>query len=259
MNQLDKILQTIPCIRLEEMDEVTLMNRIDTKYAFPASLLPGLLQSTSSQYRSLKVAETTRSRYRTLYFDSPEYSFYLAHHNGYRPRFKVRFREYTETGTIFFEIKQKTNKNRTIKNRMQADGVMPAEIYDPYLTYMKELLPGVNGDLKPVLWSTFSRITLVNNTFSERITIDTEPGFSDDIRSISIPRLVIAEVKRDLENETSVFSEWLRNRKIHPVSLSKYCTGIALLKDQVKTNLFKEKINFIKKLDHADESYPVAN
>lgn len=241
------------------MDEVRLMSRIDTKYAFSAKMLPELLQCVGGNYRVLAVADTNLSRYRTLYFDSQGFFFYHAHHNGYRPRYKVRFREYTETDTRFFEIKEKNNKNRTIKHRIQADGYIPSEICDPYLSFLKDILPDTHGDLRPVLWSTFSRITLVNNSFSERITIDVEPGFSDDDRSISIPNLVIAEVKRDSNNGTSGFIECLKSRKIYPSSLSKYCTGIVLLKNQVKANLFKEKINFINKLNNADKSYSTAD
>jgi len=234
------------------MDEVRLMNRVDVKYAFSVLMLPELLQSIGKHYRSLFVASTNMSRYRTLYFDSPDYYFYRAHHNGYRPRYKVRFREYTETDTRFFEIKVKNNKNRTIKHRIQANGYIPTEICDPYQSFLSEVIPIKCEDLRPALWSTFSRITLVNNTFSERITIDIEPGFSDNNKSISIPNLVIAEVKRDSNNGTSEFAEWLKTRKVHPSGMSKYCTGMVLLKDQVKANLFKEKIKFIKKLNYAD-------
>jgi hypothetical protein len=241
------------------MEAVILMNRIDTKFAFPASLLPELLQSISGHYRSLVVAGKRLARYRTLYFDSPDYSFYHSHHNGYRPRFKVRFREYTETGTVYFEVKQKNNKNRTIKYRIQAKCSVPENITDPYLSFMKGFLPEGYENLRPALWSTFSRITLVSNDIRERITIDTEPGFSDENRSICISNLVIAEVKSVSENGYSEFSEWLKNRKIYPTSISKYCTGVALIKDRVKTNLFKEKINFIKKLNHADKSDSVAD
>jgi len=252
LNHLKAILQSIAPITLEEMDQARLMSRIDTKYAFPARVLPELLQSAGRYYRLLTVAGTGLSRYRTLYFDSPEYSLYHAHHNGYRPRFKVRFREYTETGTRFFEVKEKNNKNRTIKHRIPADGNMPSEINDPYLSFMRSVMPEDHGHLGPVLWSTFTRITLVDNSLSERITIDIDPGWSDDNKSESIPKLVIAEVKKDTNDGTSEFAECLKSWKIYPASLSKYCLGIVLLKDNVKTNLFKEKINLIKKLDYAD-------
>ncbi len=244
-------------ISLEKMDEVKLMNRIDTKYVLPVSLLPDLLQSISSQYMSLVIESENLSRYRTLYFDSPEFRFYHDHHNGRRPRFKIRFREYTVTSTVFCEVKQKNNKNRTIKKRIKA-GDIPDTITEPYLSFIRKHIPDPPLDLQPAVWSDFSRITLVNNNFRERVTIDTDLGFNDAHRSAGLPHVAVAEIKRDTGSGSSFISDELSSRKIFPVNLSKYCTGITLLKDQIKYNRFKEKLLYLKKLEHVDQSSSVA-
>ena len=239
------------------MDAVKLMNRIDTKYILPAATLPGLLSEINGSYRSLIVENKSISRYRTLYFDSPDYRFYLDHHNGKRPRFKVRFREYIESGTIFFEIKMKTNKSRTIKKRINAD-MIPSVIEEPYHSFLTRSIPNLPEVLQPAIWSSFARITLVNNNLNERITIDTDLGFSDELNKAGFPQLVVAELKRDSGSGYSELAQLLRSRKIPATRLSKYCYGIITLKEQVKRNRFKEKINFINKLKHADKSYSIA-
>jgi len=257
---LEKIISAIELfkpISLEEMDEVKLMNRIDTKYVLPLGVLPDLLQSISSQYMSLVIESENLSRYRTLYFDSPDFRFYHDHHNGRRPRFKIRFREYTETGTIFCEVKQKNNRNRTIKKRITADAI-PDTIAEPFLSFIKKHIPDPPHDLQPAVWSSFSRITLVNNNFGERVTIDTDLGFSDEHSTASLPHIAIAEIKRDTGSGSSFISDELSGRKIFPVNLSKYCTGITLIKDKIKYNRFKEKLLYLKKLEHAHQSYSVA-
>jgi hypothetical protein len=239
------------------MDEVRLMNRIDTKFVLPVDMLTDLLHSIDSRYMAMVIESRYLFRYRTLYFDTPGLKFYHDHHNGRRPRFKIRFREYSDTGDVFFEVKQKNNKNRTIKKRVTAPNI-PDKITEPCLEFMKKYIPDPPADLQPVLWSTFLRITLVNENMRERVTIDTGLGFMDDHRSAGVPHIAVAEIKRATGSGPSFLTKELEARKIFPFNLSKYCTGITLLKEQIKYNRFKEKLLYLKKLEYADQSYPVA-
>ena len=257
MGNLNTVLELFKPISLGEMDGVRLMNRIDTKYILPVSILPDLLQSINSQYMAMVIESSNRLQYRTLYFDSPGLKFYHDHHNGRRPRFKIRFREYSDTGTVFFEVKQKNNKERTIKKRIKVKNI-PDKITEPCLGFMNKHVPDHPDDLQPAVWSTFTRITLVNNNLRERVTIDTGLGFMDDRSSAELPHIAVAEIKRDTGSGPSFLSEELDSRNIYPVNLSKYCTGITLLKEQIKYNRFKEKLLYLKKLKYADQSYPVA-
>ena len=110
-------------ISLEEMDHVRLMNRTDIKYVFHAGLLPGILTQASQNYRMLTIGDTRLFRYNSLYYDTVGLKFYLEHHNGLRPRYKVRFREYVDTNVFFLEIKRKTNSGRTRKSRMKVEEI----------------------------------------------------------------------------------------------------------------------------------------
>ncbi len=58
------------------------------------------------------------NHYRTLYFDTPDFELYLLHVNGRADRYKVRSREYTDTHLSYLEVKHRTPKDRTIKERL---------------------------------------------------------------------------------------------------------------------------------------------
>lgn len=94
-------------ITLAEMDSVKLMNRTDTKFVFERSLLPELMETLSKEYKVLNVNGNRISAYKTLYFDTPKFKFYMDHHNGRENRFKVRIRNYVESDLFFLEIKNK--------------------------------------------------------------------------------------------------------------------------------------------------------
>ena len=55
--------------------------------------------------------------YKSLYYDTEDWKFYLDHHNGRVNRNKIRFREYVGSKLTFLEIKLKNNKGKTIKKR----------------------------------------------------------------------------------------------------------------------------------------------
>ena len=108
-------------ITLSEMDEVKLMNRTDTKFVFPRTILREILADLSKGYRVLEINGKRISTYQTLYFDTADFGYYLDHHNGVGNRFKVRIRNYVESDLFFLEVKNKY-KGRTDKKRIRLDG-----------------------------------------------------------------------------------------------------------------------------------------
>ena len=112
--------------------------------------------------------------------------------------------------------------------------------------------------LQPVLYSSFKRITLVNQALGERITIDLNPAWRYDGRSASLPQVVIMEVKSARLSSASGFGYLLREERIMPGRISKYCIGTALLYPEIKQNQFKSKLLKLDKLNKSavyNESY----
>ena len=95
------------------MDQVTLLNRIDTKFVFEQGLLEKVLQEIKPHYRVLDIDGVRLNSYRSIYFDTEDFKFYYEHHNGKKNRSKVRYREYIDSGLCFLEVKKKNNKGKT--------------------------------------------------------------------------------------------------------------------------------------------------
>jgi len=104
-------------ISLESMDRVKLMNRIDTKFAFDKNTLIRLLPKLESDYFVLEIENKRALAYESLYFDEATFTFFKDHHNRRSNRYKIRIRNYVDSGIFFFEIKHK-KKGRTDKRRI---------------------------------------------------------------------------------------------------------------------------------------------
>lgn len=107
-------------IQLEEMEQVKLMNRTDTKYWFHFKHLQELLQEIKNDYFVLEINQKSELPYSTTYYDTLNNSMFLEHHNGKLNRYKVRRRSYVSSEICFLEMKFKNNKGRTIKKRISS-------------------------------------------------------------------------------------------------------------------------------------------
>lgn len=240
------ILESFETISLEEMDSVKLMNRTDTKFTFTESQLSEILPEILKDYRVLQIDGKRCSTYKTLYYDTKDFNLYLHHHSGQLNRYKVRHRTYLDSGTGYLEVKFKSNKGRTIKERIK-NKITPVSWEETTSGFLKEKTPFDPEDLQPAIWVNYKRITLVSKTAAERVTLDVELEFVDGNNSQKMHNLVIAEVKQD-KKTPSVFIKKMKELHIREGSISKYCLGIALTHPELKMNNFKEKILSLKKL-----------
>ncbi|MFZ5552422.1 MAG: polyphosphate polymerase domain-containing protein [Bacteroidota bacterium] len=248
MKHLAQIIQQLEPISLEEMDSVKLMNRTDTKFTMNAALLPGILEQCKNDYRILEVKSVRAASYKTLYFDTHNISFFTDHHNERPSRYKVRIRNYVESGLFFLEIKHK-KEGRTIKSRIKIKGFEP-ELSPASREFISKTI-GIPYDLTPMLWNHFSRITLVNKKEKERLTIDHHLAFDSNGKQLALDSLVIAEVKQERINRNSKFIRLMREYCIRETGISKYCLGTVLTNPMAKYNNFKAKILTLNKIMQA--------
>jgi hypothetical protein len=242
---LNKVMSRFDPVGLDEMDAQKLQNRIDTKFLFDAALLPEILTDVCSDYSALYINGTNIQPYLSLYFDTLSYENYFAHHNGKRPRFKIRMRKYLNGGEAFLEIKEKDNKNRTIKKRMEITDIT-AKLSPEHYQYISEIYSLGLVPLKPVIWNRYNRLTLVNKNSLERVTIDLNYNAFNQNGFISWNEFVIAEIKQGERSPNTKFYQAMKSRYIKPVNFSKYCISMALLTPQLKSNKFKMNIETIK-------------
>ncbi len=234
-------------VSLEEIDEVKLMNRIDRKYWFHISQLDELLENSIPFYDILEINGQRLMKYQTLYLDTEEDDMYLKHHNRKLNRYKVRRRKYYSTDGVFFEVKFKTNKKRTIKKRIET-GFDNADVQNSENQFLKQNAPFDDSLLEPTLNNKFYRLTLIHKGRKDRCTIDIKPRFWNAQGEIQLDDLVIFELKRGQSLKASPMVDLMRQLKIRQRGLSKYCTGRALLDPELKRNAFKPRLRFLKNM-----------
>ena len=246
--EIQTLLQDLPPITLSEMKGIRLMNRTDTKVLTNKEALKKLLLLAKEDYYVQEIKGKRISCYQTTYWDTPEHRFYLIHHDGNKPRTKVRVRTYMDSNESFLEIKHKDNHGKTDKKRIKVtqEDFMTSQEGQTFLT---ELTGMSASQLHPSLQNRFERITLVNRKKTERLTIDfnilfTNPETGNQSHTNN---LVVVELKRD-GNIASPIKELLLQLRIKPYGFSKYCIGSLLTNSTLKRNLFKPKLVQIKRL-----------
>lgn len=244
---LAEILSDFSPITLGEMNDVSLMKRSDTKFVFPVSALPTILQAMSGAYRVLQINKKNVFRYANMYFDTADQLLYQQHHNGKLNRYKIRSRQYMESGQSFFEVKLKLNGKHTHKERIPYSGnlsVMNSEA-DALVCSITDMNPDL---LRPSLGVHYARMTFVCTEQCERVTIDTALRFETGARQEQLDSLVIAEVKQERRSRASAFVQLMQEHHFPPLSISKYCIGVALTHTNIKHNRFKPKLRTLRKV-----------
>ncbi len=233
-------------IGLEEVNQkAALLKRVDTKYVLRPEQLPALLPLWSQSHRVLEIEDNRLAHYKTIYYDTANFSLYHAHHSGTANRVKFRERFYENSGINFFEIKVRTNKGITDKIRSR---IKNHKNTDFYLEEGKKMYPRhLNGnELKKSLQVNYDRITLVGNHHAERITIDCNLQFSINDQNIKLYDRIIIEVKTEKGTHSQTHHQ-LKKNGIRSGSISKYCLGIIKLYPEVKKNRFKNSLRIIEK------------
>ena len=228
------------------MDAVSLLKRTDTKFVIHASSLPAVLKESKREYQVLEIDGKRIMNYSSLYFDTPKFKFYYDHHNQRANRIKIRQRKYVDSNLTFLEIKKKNGKGETNKTRIKID-----DFEKELSTSSKEFIEQITEQkltLQPRLWNNFHRITLVNLTDNERVTIDLGLSYTINKKESNYKKIVIVEVKQSEFNRTSSIIQTLKKYNYNPYSISKYCVGIVNLYDNEKYNLFKKKLLKLKKM-----------
>lgn len=257
-HDISDLIYSFEPIRLEAMDRVKLMDRVDTKYVFPFSRLPHLLQEMRDEYRLLDINNIRMHRYESLYYDTPGFYLYARHQSGKLNRYKFRFRTYVDSGGLtYFEIKFKNNKERTIKERVKLKEA-PMELSGKVEQFLTSTTPYSPQMLEPKIWVNYSRMTFVNKYSQERLTVDTNLHYIQSNRksdlTVRFPQMVIAEAKRDKVSSVSKFIRLVRQMGVREGAISKYCFGVYNLFQNVKKNNFKPRVRFIHKMSHTQSA-----
>jgi hypothetical protein len=223
---------------LEEQAAVNLADRTDSKFLLPVRVLPRFLNALNADYTILQESGHRVFTYENTYFDTPDWDLYMQHHNGKLNRHKFRLRRYHETDISYFEKKFKTNKDRTVKERINCADAGPIEVV------LEEAL------VKPSLYVNYRRLTLWNRTVNERLTLDYDLCYRrpEQNKVVRLNTLLIAELKRFGKANGSPFVKSAKDHGFTPQTFSKYCIGVCLTDNgSLKRNRFKSILSKVEK------------
>lgn len=243
-------------VTLEQMESVKLMNRIDTKFLANREQLLQILKSAQADYLAQEIDGKRIATYDTLYYDTADLQMYLRHHDRQLKRQKIRIRRYVDSNLMFLEVKNKTNTGRTKKKRrelqlsdfplhLQEEVHKTAEL-EQFFAKRSSFPP---ESLLPQERTQFQRITLVNKEYTERLTIDINLVWTNvrNGNSTTYDNLVVIELKQDGMIDSHM-KHILRDLRIMPCKMSKYCMGVALTTPDIKKNRFNVKKRKIEKI-----------
>lgn len=197
---------------LDDLSDVQLMRRFDTKYVVPEAWAPDLIRALSPACKLLEVAGEWDCEYRNTYFELPGDPFLQDHLRGKARRMKVRERHYVCNRLSFIEVKRRLPGGRTTKERMPREAP-----FSPLNASELAFLSGhlTQGDsLEPRLSGSFRRMTLVDFDRKERITLDRNLGAAlvGEAEAGLLDGLIVVEVKQARPDRYGPAQRWLKSK-----------------------------------------------
>ena len=250
---LTETLAALPTASPELLRERALLQRVDTKFAFHTAELHSLLASLTDRYALVRVGDAPLDRYETTYFDTPDFTLFHDHLRDRRPRYKVRIRHYLGRELSFLEVKRKSNADSTLKWRRQL-AFGESGLSEDSAQFVNEHCPVGAGLLRPMACTNFDRVMLIGLDTPERVTLDFHVDLIAGSREERLQSIVIAEVKQDRQRWRTPVMLSLRAHHVRPLSISKYCTAVALLVDEAGTNRYRARLRELSRVVSRSET-----
>jgi hypothetical protein len=220
-----------------------LQTRRDDKFLVPLDALDRLLEVWHGRLRALTIDGSRLFRYESVYFDTSELTTYRQHAHGRRRRVKVRTRTYLDSEQCLLELKFVGSHGETVKDRYPHPIEQRFELSEPVRTLLAQRLKSTVevGGLRPVISTRYRRATMVDVETGNRITCDVDLHFCDDTHQRSGPTGVVVLESKALAPARALEAE-LHLLGLRPLSLSKYCVGMALLDPRLPANRWNREL-----------------
>lgn len=219
------------------VEQASLQTRVDRKYLVPTEVIARVIHELSGNLNTLEIDDRRFFRYQSVYFDTDDYQCFRHHLQGRRRRFKVRTRAYLDSGECQLEVKMKGGRSETVKTRLA---------YDPDEAYLlndnaRAFIDGIVEDpdavrrLQPVLMSHYRRATLIDLEAQTRLTCDVELEWLTAKQHSGQPTDDVLVETKTL-GPLGDADKLLRSYGHRPISISKYCLGVAMLNPEMNAN-----------------------
>jgi len=235
-------------LRPVTLDEVlavaNLQARVDRKYVVPRECLSAVLDRVGDQFQVLEIDQLREFRYESVYFDTPELLTYYQHAHGRRRRSKIRTRAYLDSGECLLEFKRVGSRGETIKERFpyrfDSRFALDAEARALVLDRLGSTIDAPT--LGPSLTTAYLRTTLVDTVRGNRMTCDVDLRFEGPAGGSYGPTQGVVVVESKSMGGDSAADRTLRRMGARPVSLSKYCVGMAVLDRRLPANRWNREL-----------------
>lgn len=249
-------------IGLQTLNErAALLKRVERKYVVEPHALGDLLDVLRFSHSVLEIDGRRSHGYRSTYFDTSDLLCFRAHNQGRSNRFKLRVRQYEDSGLMFCELKEKTRVSATQKSRVELSSMADLdENFGGLLSRIQEIAGGFVGrTFVPTLDVRYRRVTLFDPRDMTRLTIDTGLSFglggaSGGVRTTS---QTIIEVKS--ARPMSLSDRLLRDAGLRPQKrISKYCVGMIACGAWTGSSRFRSSLRRLDLCaDEGSGSWPV--
>ncbi|CAG7606771.1 polyphosphate polymerase domain-containing protein [Leucobacter soli] len=223
----------------ELVSEAELLTRVDRKYLVPIEEAAAILSRIDPRSRVLEIGGSRDFGYDSVYFDTPDHLSYRLTAQRRRRRFKLRTRSYLDTGSAYLELKTKSGRGATVKDRIPVDPADRTALSAEGRAYVSTMLgahghdPALVDALRPALVSRYRRATLLLRCGS-RATFDTRLRWRDGSRRVALPGHAIIESKS--AGRPSELDRALWRAGHRPSGISKFGTGTAALHPELPGN-----------------------
>lgn len=221
-----------------------LQTRIDRKYLVPLDEFRAALTRMGDQLSVLEIDGLRLFRYESVYFDTPELTAYLQNARSRRRRVKIRTRAYLDSGECLLEFKSVGARGETVKERYPYLLASRHDLDAEAKALAQERLGDVirTPALRKVLTTTYQRATLLDSTRGNRVTCDVNLRFENHAGQRYGPLEGVVVLESKTVGSESPIDIVLHRLGSRPLSLSKYCVGMAVLDPRLPANHWNREL-----------------
>jgi len=237
MTSWEQRLSELPAVTLAELEgEAALLTRVDRKYIVGPEAWACVMAEVDG-LRALEIDGQRVFGYESVYYDTPDLDSYRAAARRRPSRFKVRTREYLDSGARAIEVKLRSARGETVKHREWLDAAQPrgGRLEDGARRFVASFpeVAGIVDSLSPVLTTRYERATLVVD--DARVTVDRDvKGIAAGGEATSFGDQLIVETKSPQRPGAVDRALWAHG--IRPTRVSKFCTSLAAIQPELPSN-----------------------
>ena len=228
----------LPAVDLETVVAAAALNtRVDRKYIARPDVAAAVVSDLAYRMAVLEMGGCRAFNYESTYFDTEDLRCFRDAAHDRRRRFKVRTRAYLDSRSCALEVKTRGGRGETVKRRMPYDFDSRRRL-DPdarhfvaaHVNHLSDVI-----ELMGALTTTYERSTLLDVHARSRVTLDAGLVCAlPDGGAVRLSHQVIVETKSP--GPATLFDRSLWAFGCRPVSISKYCVGLAALKPELPSN-----------------------